>query len=1005
MKRIAPLFLVIIGFLLTTARAESHDDTLAFYLSRSDLVVSGTISTEPLGITLADGVVDHICKFAITDVVQGDAKLKKQTVNVNIVRFQCKKDDEHPLIKKGANVILFLKKCPAGTTHRWESADVWFGIQPSNSMMVRMMKRLVKAKKTKQQNIYGPSVFPESSVVESFPSGGRSPGPAGLSLRLKSEKKIGGRAVPEPMPTRDYPMSPFHESEPSQFRSEMKKIVPSRAVPEPMPTTANPFGSPEPARAYPIAPSPFNEPKSHDPAPFKRAIRQSAEPRFKQPVTRTVTPKATSGSWEKPVPIEKKPMPIQEGAGPVVHRNAICEIKPTSQKLTNIRVINRSPLFDNAPFLQLRKGDQFVKAAWHYDVRCYSGYYSSYFLLSEGQYYPISGYKTGSKLFLSYGGSFASLLLFDWKNVTVANARMVKNLQHKYIDNEMSGKQYAAVLKMVQKTFPQTTCRIPRGHRHLQELSEKFVSAGKYSHMIFTGYAYEDAYANHIYKYTLTVGPYVFLETREKLIVGPRFVNSEEFLGRRPSKFPNGPHSYTPPPHIAKLRKQEYDHMVKFRKAVMKIIAPKSKPDSQGPRPVPFPVNKQPIKKQPVYKQLQFSERPTTPSEERAVFSQEDLDEKPGAIEEGAGPVVYRNAIWEIKPTSQKLTNIRVINRSPLFDNAPFLELRKGDQFVKATYRSDWYKGRAPRDYSDYYLLSDGKYYQISTYQKKGKHLLYSGQDALHFHWKKVTVANARIIRDLYFDDKKLTMEQCVAVSHAIWKTFPQHVCRYPKDDGFFKKQDLLEKPKPPAETTAEQTPEFLWQRMLLAASGKTDECPGAFTDEWPNESSEFDRGSPQGDLVSKGKHRHVVFSGLSLATEYREQDSLYKYTLTIGPNVFLETKEPLIVGPRFIDPKEFLGYQPTPPFVLNSGGGRPVPPPHIAKRLRQEYDHMMKFHKVIMKVVYPKGKPQISSHPPFPLPVKKQPIKKQPVQKQVPPRSVRPVPYNLPQKVNCAND
>ena len=90
--------------------ADDGDDTLQFYLTKSDLVVIGKIATLDVeGISEA-GVPHYGGKFAIADVVKGDAGVKSKTIAVTIARFEMNKKDKHPLLKNGGECILFLKQ-------------------------------------------------------------------------------------------------------------------------------------------------------------------------------------------------------------------------------------------------------------------------------------------------------------------------------------------------------------------------------------------------------------------------------------------------------------------------------------------------------------------------------------------------------------------------------------------------------------------------------------------------------------------------------------------------------------------------------------------------------------------------------------------------------------------------------------------------------------------------------------------------------------------------------
>lgn len=108
--------------------ADTSDDTLEFYLDKSDLVVLGTIASE-VGADFSElGVPNYICEFKVSDVLKGDKDLKGQTIKVNIKCFEMDKKDKHPLIKKGSECILFLKE-PKGEFSLYVTADFWFGIQ------------------------------------------------------------------------------------------------------------------------------------------------------------------------------------------------------------------------------------------------------------------------------------------------------------------------------------------------------------------------------------------------------------------------------------------------------------------------------------------------------------------------------------------------------------------------------------------------------------------------------------------------------------------------------------------------------------------------------------------------------------------------------------------------------------------------------------------------------------------------------------------------------------
>ena len=119
------------------AVADEDDDTLKFYLSKSPLVVVGKIVDHPFGTRYEAGVLNHICKVSVTEVLHGDANLKDKNLTVRIVRYELGSADRHPLIRKDAECILFLK--PTTNMPSWETADVWFGIQHPSPMMANAL--------------------------------------------------------------------------------------------------------------------------------------------------------------------------------------------------------------------------------------------------------------------------------------------------------------------------------------------------------------------------------------------------------------------------------------------------------------------------------------------------------------------------------------------------------------------------------------------------------------------------------------------------------------------------------------------------------------------------------------------------------------------------------------------------------------------------------------------------------------------------------------------------
>jgi hypothetical protein len=121
--------------------AEDSDDTLRFYLAKSELVVTGSIQSEPAGIVDMKGFVAYLCQFRVHDVLKGDAALKGTVFWVGIDRHEVGEQDKHHLIKMGGESLLFLKRSKQKSP-TWVTADSWFGIQHPGPSLSRALRRV-----------------------------------------------------------------------------------------------------------------------------------------------------------------------------------------------------------------------------------------------------------------------------------------------------------------------------------------------------------------------------------------------------------------------------------------------------------------------------------------------------------------------------------------------------------------------------------------------------------------------------------------------------------------------------------------------------------------------------------------------------------------------------------------------------------------------------------------------------------------------------------------------
>jgi hypothetical protein len=124
-------------FLPTLARADDGDDTLKFYLGKSDVVLVGTVLESPVAYTFESGVPNYACSVNVEEVLKGDAALKgKQSIVV--VRFESDASDRTVKLEKGAKLIFFLSQNDKSLS----TVDVWFGVQPYGKWMAQSLARL-----------------------------------------------------------------------------------------------------------------------------------------------------------------------------------------------------------------------------------------------------------------------------------------------------------------------------------------------------------------------------------------------------------------------------------------------------------------------------------------------------------------------------------------------------------------------------------------------------------------------------------------------------------------------------------------------------------------------------------------------------------------------------------------------------------------------------------------------------------------------------------------------
>lgn len=143
------IVLGLVAVLSAPALVTGSDETLRFFLSKSDLVVLGEITSDAARSNEEVGAVYYFCDFRIAEVLKGK-KPSNDSIQISVNRFELDEGDRLPELGKGYKCIVFLKNAGSAQKPRWETSDVWFGIQRPSPSMARLLKKLVAEEKPKQ---------------------------------------------------------------------------------------------------------------------------------------------------------------------------------------------------------------------------------------------------------------------------------------------------------------------------------------------------------------------------------------------------------------------------------------------------------------------------------------------------------------------------------------------------------------------------------------------------------------------------------------------------------------------------------------------------------------------------------------------------------------------------------------------------------------------------------------------------------------------------------------
>lgn len=232
------------------------------------------------------------------------------------------------------------------------------------------------------------------------------------------------------------------------------------------------------------------------------------------------------------------------------------------------QIVEKTPIFDNAPFLHLKNGDNLVKGrrwnAFHKGVNGHFANYDSYFLSSNGKFYHIGSYGIKPKFNLS---DVSYSFFFDWDFTPDNAARLYAiNLHSSRFTYPLNLQQYKDLRASLRKDFASSL----RDDKGLVVREQRFAGEGKNKQAVFEGLFF-DVSANAVFHYRVLIGPNTYAIKRRPLIKGPRPVRREEFEGRNGGGI-NGPGPYYPTKEEAAGARSAYLKSQAFRKTVASVL-------------------------------------------------------------------------------------------------------------------------------------------------------------------------------------------------------------------------------------------------------------------------------------------------------------------------------------------------------------------------------------------------------------------------------------------------
>jgi hypothetical protein len=125
------------------AVAEDIEETLRYYLAKSDVVVVGEFASEPVEIMANEELRHSQADRTITQIIKWDAPEKTRVGDTLNVHVLLDAEERLPELKKGGKCMLFLKCRDLKPKPTYITADIWFGVQRPSARLAKALAGVV----------------------------------------------------------------------------------------------------------------------------------------------------------------------------------------------------------------------------------------------------------------------------------------------------------------------------------------------------------------------------------------------------------------------------------------------------------------------------------------------------------------------------------------------------------------------------------------------------------------------------------------------------------------------------------------------------------------------------------------------------------------------------------------------------------------------------------------------------------------------------------------------